>query len=162
MKHSNVFWSVVLFSVTVLFHGCKPKPIELKVYFPNYTWNRFEPMEVTFEIDKINFVYEVTVNLGVVDGFELENVPIEMVITSPDGQENIINKVIPVKKGGNYLGNAYGDIWTTELLIYPEKKFSRAGTYSVLIQNRTQYYELYKTESLFFIVRPVKRAKSEK
>jgi len=162
MKYNKVWNFLVFFSVTVLFSGCKPKPIELKVYFPNYTWDRFEPMEATFEINKINRVYEVAVSLGVVDGFELEEVPLEMVITSPDGQENIINRTIAVKKDGNYLGKAYGDVWTTELVIYPEKQFSSVGTYSVHIKNRTHYRDLYKTESLSFIVRPGKKIKNEK
>jgi len=162
MRHTKFFWGAVFFSVTVSFSGCKQKPIELKVYFPNYTWDRFEPMEATFEINKINRVYEVAVSLGVVDGFELEEVPLEMVLTAPDGQENIINRTVVVKKDGNYLGKAYGDIWTTELVIYPEKQFSCVGTYSVHIQNLTHYRDLYKTESLSFVVRPGKKIKNEK
>jgi gliding motility-associated lipoprotein GldH len=161
MKYSKVFFGAVFFSVIVLFSGCKPKHTEVKMYFPNYIWDRFEPMKATFEIDKIKFVYEVSVNLGVVDGFELEGVPLEIVVTSPDGQENIVNKTIAVKKDGNYLGKAYGDIWTTELVIYPEKQFSKAGTYSVQIQNRTHYRDLYKTESLTFIIRQGEKVKSE-
>ena len=159
MGYNKVFWKVVFFSIIILFSGCKPKPTEIKVYFPNHIWDYFNQMDATFEIDKINRVYEVAVSLGVVDGFELEEVPLEMVITSPDGQENIINTTIVVKKDGNYLGKVYGDIWTTELVVYSEKQFSSIGTYSVHIQNRTHYRDLYKTESLSFIVRPGKKTR---
>lgn len=152
---------VVIFSaVIVLFSGCfKSKIREIKVTFPNNTWNRFAPMESKFDIDKTNKTYEVAVYLSVVDGFELDNVPLEIVITSPNGQENIINKTIVVKKDGNYLGKAHGDVWTTELIVYPAKQFAEEGTYTIFIQNRTQYYDLYKTESLAFVVRPGKKMK---
>ena len=133
------------------------KPTEIKVVFPNHTWNRFMPMDATFEITNVKKTYEVAVRLSVINGFELDNVPFEMVITSPDGQQNIVNRTFVVKKDGNYLGTVFGDVWTTELVVYQAKQFSQAGTYSIVIQNRTQYYELYKTESLSFIVRPAKK-----
>jgi hypothetical protein len=164
MKRNKVWIFSAFFSVVALFSGCfnKSKPVEIKVFFPNYTWNRFVPMDAKFEIDKTDKMYEVAVSLSVIDGFEqVEEVPVEMVITSPDGQENIVNKTIVVKKDGKYFGKASGDVWTTEIIVYPEKQFSQAGTYSVYIQNRTQYYDLYKTESLSFIVRPAKKAKNE-
>ena len=159
MKGNRVCIGILFFSVLSLFSGCldKSKPTEIKVVFPNGVWNRFSPMDAVFEIKDVNKTYEIAVSLGVVNGFELDNVPIEMLITSPDGQQNIINRTIVVKKDGNYMGKAYGDVWTTKLVVYKEKQFSEVGTYSVYIENRTQYYELYKTESLSFSVRPVKK-----
>ena len=158
MKHNNVWIFSVFISIIALFSGCSDgrETTEIKVVFPNSVWNRFAPMEAKFEIINTNKTYEVAVSLGVMNGFALDDVPFEMVITSPDGQENIINKTIVVKKEGKHVGKIYGDVWTTEQIVYPAKQFSQAGTYAVFIQNRTQYYDLQKTESLSFIVRPVK------
>jgi len=159
MKYNKIQITLVCMFVIVLFSGCfnRPKHTEIKVSFANHTWNRFEPMDATFDIDKTDKTYEVAVYLGVIDGFELDNVPLEIVITSPSGQKNILDRTVIVKKDGNYLGKAYGDVWTTRQIVYPAKQFSHAGTYAVSIQNRTQYYDLYNTESLTFIVRPVKK-----
>ena len=156
MKRNKIWIFSVFFSVTVLFSGCfdKPAKTEIKVVFNDYVWNRFAKLESKFEITNVDKTYEVAVSLSVIDGFELDEVPVEIVITSPDGQENIINKTIVVKKDEKYLGTVYGDVWTTKQIIYPEKQFSKAGTYSVFIQNRTQYYDLYKTAAIAFTVCP--------
>ena len=159
MQKNKVCFFSVFFGVIVLFSGCfnKTKPTEIKVFFANCTWNRFAPMDATFEINNVNKSYEVAVSLSVQDGFELDEVPLEIVITSPDGQRNILNKTILIKKDGQYAGKVYGDVWTMEQIVYSEKQFSQTGTYSVYIANRTQYYDLYHTESLAFVVRSVKK-----
>lgn len=159
MKHSKSWIFLVIFSATILFSGCfkNSKPTEIKVVFPNATWNRFAPMDAQFEIDKLDKEYEIVVYLRVIKGFELEEVPIEIVITSPDGQQNIMDRNIMIKKDGNYIGNAVGDVWTSELLVYSAKQFPQTGTYSIFIQNRTQYYDLHNTESLSFVVRLAKK-----
>ena len=159
MRRNRVWFLGLAVCVIALFSvSCGgSKPTEIKVVFPSHVWNRFMPMDAKFEVTNVKKTYEVAVRLSVIKGFELDYVPIEMVITAPDGQENIINRTFAVKKDGNYLGKAYGDVWTTEVIIYPDKQFTQAGTYSVYIENRTQYYELLNTESLAFIVRPVKK-----
>ena len=164
MKQNRSWKWVVLFSVTVLFSSCLenfkyPAKTAIKTVYNGYKWNRFAPLEGKFEISHVNRTYELAFSLSVVDGFELDEVPLEIVITSPDGQENVLNRTMEVKKDGNYVGTAYGDIWTTKLIIYPEKEFLQAGTYSVFIQNRTQYYDLEKVASLEFTVHAVGRVK---
>jgi len=161
MKQNRSWKWVVVVSVTVLFSGCfnRTTKTDVKIFFPDNTWNRFSVLDAKFEITNIDKTYEVAVNLGVFDGFELDEVPLEIVITAPDGQENILNRTMVVKNDGKYLGNAYGDVWTTKLVIYTEKEFSQVGTYSIFIQNRTQYYDLYKAASLEFTVRPIGKVK---
>jgi len=162
MKNSKFRFFAVFCAVIALFSGCfKTKPTEVKHTFAGSVWNRFDVREATFEISNVNKTYEVAVSLGIIDGFALDNVPLEIVITSPDGQQNIINTTMAVRKDGNYLGKVYGDIWTTELTIYREKQFLQAGEYTVAIQNRTQYYDLENVESLAFSVRPMKKMKNE-
>jgi gliding motility-associated lipoprotein GldH len=125
--------------------------IEGSKEFPNNTWNRFEPLEETFTISNLKKQYDVKVELSILDGFEYNQVPIEIVITSPSGQKNIVNKVMVIKdKDGNHIGKVEGDVWTVEQIIYSNKEFTEAGEYSVSVQNRTQYYELFKVKSVSF------------
>ena len=127
MKRNKVWIFPVFFSVIVLFSGCldRSKPTEVKVFFPNSTWNYFTPMDAKFEVSDANKSYEVAVSLGVMDGFELNDVPLEIVITSPHGQQNIINKTLLVKKDGNYVGKAYGDVWTINKLFIRINNFPK-------------------------------------
>ena len=159
MKQNKIWIFGVFFSIIGLFLGCLDRAdvTEIKVVFPNSIWNRFAPMDAEFEIKNVNKTYEVVASLSIIDGFELNEVPLEIIIDSPNGQQNIINRTIVIKRDGNYVGKAYGDVWTTEQTIYSARQFPHTGTYSVRIGNRTQYYHLHNTVSLSFIVRPVKK-----
>jgi hypothetical protein len=138
----------------------KEDKTEITVLFPNYTWNRFKPMDTTFIVSNTEKAYEIRVALSVLDGFEHNHIPLEIVIVSPSGQKNIINRVIAVKdKNNRHIGNVYGDVWTVEQTVYPYKEFSEAGEYVVRIHNRTQYYELFRAVSLSFIIFPTKEQK---
>ncbi len=155
-------FSVILFFFTcvVVVSSCSSKRHEtnIKVQFSNCIWNRFEPMDTVFTISNIKKAYDVTVELSVLNGFEHSRIPIEIVITSPSGQQNILNKVLVMKdEQDNHIGKVYGDTWTVQQIIYSHKEFTEEGKYSVTIQNRTQYYDLPKVESLSFIITPSKK-----
>ena len=141
--------------LVLLVGGCSSQgdKTELKMNFPNATWNRFAVMDTAFTINNINKLYDVKVYISVADGFEHASIPIEMVITSPDGQENIINKIVVFKdKEGKHIGNVFGNTWTIEQLIYSGKEFYQEGRYGIFLQNRSQYYDLLGVESLTFTV----------
>ncbi|MDR1181422.1 MAG: hypothetical protein LBL13_05555 [Bacteroidales bacterium] len=153
-------------TVSLLFFTCvsfllscssKEEKTEIKIQFPNHIWNRFEPMDTTFTVSNTKMIYDVSVELSVLNGFEHSRVPIEVVITSPSGQKNIVNKIIAVKDNqNNHIGNVYGDTWTVEQTIYSHKEFTEEGVYALSIQNRTQYYELFPVVSLSFVISPAK------
>ena len=150
--------------VSVMFlTGCSNKATKITTTtFSNAVWNRFAPIEETFLITNTKKMYDIKVELSVVDGFAHSTIPIEIAITSPDGQENILNKTIVIKdKEGKHIGNVFGDIWTVELPIYQGKEFSQEGEYSISIQNRSQYYDLIGVESLTFSIIPTGKKKKE-
>ena len=126
-------------------------------------WNRFKPSEGIFFIEDVGKQYEIKVELSVMDGFEYNQIPIEIVITSPSGQKNILNKILVIKnKEGNHVGKVEGDVWTVEQIIYPNKEFTEKGEYAVSVQHRTQYYDLFKVKSVSFSVASLKKkTKSE-
>jgi len=137
---------------------CDKWRIERTMSNSNYTWNRFEPLEGTFTIKDVKKQYDVKVELSVLDGFEHSRVPIEVVITSPSGQVNILNQILVTKDNDdNHIGKVYGDVWTIEQTIYANKEFTELGEYSFSVQNRTQYYELFKVKSVSFIVSVAKK-----
>ena len=144
--------------------GCSSKrdTTEIHVSFPNHIWNRFQIVDTVFHVSNIEKNYDISLQLSVTDGFKLDIVPVEVVLISPDGQENIVNKKFFVKDAEeNHIGNAFGDTWTVELPIYSEKEFSQQGDYRITVQNRTQYFDLPKVESLVITVAPAKRKKEK-
>jgi len=163
MKRGMVRIFFTVLSISLLLSGCCDKvSTEINIYFPNQIWQTLIPIDTCFEITNLKKTYEIKVALEVVDGFYLDEIPLEIVITSPSGQQNIIGKTLVIKLDDKYIGEVIGDIWTTSLTLYPFKQFSETGTYSVQILNRTQYYELSKVKSLSFEIQPVKEPKEKK
>ncbi|MDR2409461.1 MAG: hypothetical protein LBE13_15280 [Bacteroidales bacterium] len=159
---SKIIVNVLFFICVSFLFSCSSKKdkTEIKIQFPHHVWNRFEPMDTTFTVSDIKKVYDIAVALSVMNGFEHSAIPLEIVITSPSGQKNIINRVIAVKdKENNHTGEVYGDVWTVEQTIYSHKEFMEEGDYSIRIHNRTQYYELFQVVSLSFIISPAETKK---
>jgi hypothetical protein len=153
------FWVVLVAVVCVIGVSscssgvCKNWKIQKWIYPPNGIWNRLVPFEEIFTIEDVKKQYDVKIELCVLDGFEHSRVPIEIVVTSPSGQVNILNQILVIKDNdGNHIGNVYGDVWTIEQIIYSNKEFTEKGEYSFSVQNRTQYYELFKVKSVSFLV----------
>jgi len=150
------FWMVLFAVVCVLgLSSCNWNQTEMKSSktFPNDIWNRFELLEGKFTISNVKKQYDIKVGLSVLNGFEQSRIPIEVVIISPSGQTNILNQILVTKDNAdNYVGKVYGNVWTIEQTIYANKEFTEEGEYSFSVQNRTQYYELFKVKSVSFSV----------
>ena len=142
--------------------SCGNKKEIVTVVFTNQIWNRFEPLEGVFKIENIKKQYEIKVELSVMDGFAYDQIPFEIVITSPSGQTNVLNRNMVIKDDEDkHIGKVVGDVWTIEQVIYSHKEFTEEGEYAVSVQNRTQYYELFKVKSLSFTVTSLNKKKTE-
>jgi gliding motility-associated lipoprotein GldH len=154
--------TVVFICAGMLFSCSNKNKTEITVEFANQIWNRFAPLEGVFMIENIKKQYEIKVALSVINGFAYDQIPLEIVITSPSGQTNVLNKIVVIKdKEDKHIGNVVGDVWTIEQVIYSHKEFTEEGEYAVSVQNRTQYYELFKVKSLSFTVTSLNKKKTE-
>ncbi len=126
------------------FSACnKQKTIyEKTISFPNYEWNRFNIIEFSPEIKKLNKSYTFTLLLTYKEGLPYETLPVNTVLTYPSGQKNIIRHVFLIKKDNAYIGNKEGNLRHIEAIIHPDKIFSEEGLYTFSAQQLTQYYDL--------------------
>jgi len=131
-------------SFIICFSACnKQKPIyERTISFPNYQWNRFNTLEFTPEIKKLKKSYTFTLVITYKEGYLYETLPVNTVLTYPNGQKNIIRHVFLIKKDNAYIGNKEGNQRQIEAVIHPDKIFSDAGVYAFSVQQLTQYYDL--------------------
>lgn len=127
------------------------------VSFPDHKWNRFRVLAFQPEFPKENEYYEVKVRIAVSDDYPYSEVPIHTVLTAPDGQVNVMRKVVGVRKAdGSHEGTVFGDTWTVEKTIYPQRKFTRKGTYTFEVQQITSYYDLKGIEAVSCVILPTK------
>ncbi len=152
MKH------LICISIALLigFSSCSSKkPIyEQTVNFPNYQWNRFNILEFSPEIKKTKKTYDFAVILTYQEGYPYETLPINTVLTYPNGQKNILRRVILIKNEQGYLGNKEGKLRRIETIIHTGKKFSEVGKYTFTVQQLTQYYDLENIASIRCKVSP--------
>ncbi|MDD2621560.1 MAG: hypothetical protein WC142_07200 [Bacteroidales bacterium] len=140
MKHLISLWILVLIG----FSSCENKKItyEKTVNFPNYQWNRFNTLEFTPEIKKLKKIHEFTIVLRYQEGYPYETLPVNTVLTYPDGQKNILRYVFAIKNEQGYIGLKEGNTRQLEAVIYTDKTFAEKGVYTFSIQQLTQYYDL--------------------
>ncbi len=137
--------TLLLFAaLTLTFCACNRKPIyDETVSFQERSWNRFRVLTFQPEVEKAGRYYDVVVKISYADGFEYDQIPFHAILTAPDGQRNIVRKNMKVRNAeGGYLGEAYGDVWTTGKVVFEHKQLKDPGVYTFTVQQMTQYYEL--------------------
>ena len=98
------------------------------------------------------------ISFSVWDHFEHSLVPLQIILTYPDGQESAFVKYVSIRDiEGKHLGKAKGDIWTVTVNLLLNRTFPTQGDYIVNIQNLTQYYDLPDVHSVAYRLYPHKQ-----
>lgn len=119
--------------------------------FSGNIWNHFVPITDTFSITNTRTAYDMDIHLSVWDNFEHSLIPIQIILTYPDGQENVFTKYLSVKDiEGKHLGDVTGDVWTVSMNVFTNRTFAHEGNYTIDIQNTTQYYDLPNVQSVSY------------
>lgn len=160
MNRSSLTLLLILF--VGLFYGCHFSHTQEKAhFFSGSVWNRFVPFEDTLKIEHPDLVYDLNIQLSVWNTFEHSLIPLQVIITYPNGQESVFVKHLSIKDlDGNFLGSAKGDIWTTNIDVFSEREFPEKGNYIINIQNLTQYYDLPKVSAISFTLNGQKPKKN--
>lgn len=151
-KEPLYLFFVLLFMVT----ACSRKPVyEESVSFQDKSWNRFRVLTFEPKVEKANVYYDIVLKISYENGFEHQSIPIHAILTSPDGQRNIIRKNVKIcNKDGQYIGSVFGDIWTVEKVVFEHKQLKDIGVYFFTVQQMTQYYDLKGIISVSCIFKP--------
>ncbi len=155
MKKS-LFLCLLLFLCVSCRNG---KPVlDEQVSFSNGMWNRFRILEFHPQTTKADRYYDFVIKISVEDDFSYAEIPINTVLTAPDGQVNVMRKSIGILQAdGQHYGTAYGDVWTVEKTIHSHKKLKEVGSYTFAVQQLTQYYELEGITAVSCQVLPSKK-----
>lgn len=150
---------IVLLLVVLVSCGCRPKQpiLEETVSFTNHAWNRFNKVPFKIAVRNPDTYYDILLRVSFIDGFPYDEIPVNTVLKSPDGQVNVMRKVLGTHNAdGGYAGSVYGDVWTVEKAVHSHRKFGKEGEYTFEVEHLTQYYDLEGIVSVGCVVVPSK------
>ena len=151
--------NIVLLLLVLLSCGCRPKQpiLEETVSFPNHAWNRFNKVPFQVTVRNPETYYDILLRVSFMDGFQYDEIPVNTVLKGPDGQVNVMRKVLGTRNAdGGYAGSVYGDVWTVEKAVHTHRKFGKEGVHTMEVEHLTQYFDLDGIVSVGCVIVPSK------
>ncbi|MCX6242895.1 MAG: hypothetical protein NTX43_13920 [Bacteroidetes bacterium] len=125
------------------------KPAEQSIAFPNKSWQRYNILNFKFPVTETNRSYDIILELRCNKSFDYDNLPINMVISTPSGEERIREYHVQIKdKNGSFTGAIKGDTCLTRLVLKRKLYCSSKGLMKVEIENLNPKME---TEGIFSV-----------
>jgi gliding motility-associated lipoprotein GldH len=128
---------IMMFFLTVT--GCHPDGrifIEHKELSPDVEWLKADIREFKVPIENNSQAYNLSLSFRYANGYQFEVAKVKVTETSPSGKETINEYDLKVReKNGDYIGDAGYDIWDSEHLVQPNKKYEETGTYTYKLEH---------------------------
>jgi gliding motility-associated lipoprotein GldH len=123
---------------TVLFDSCTlPTGVfEKDVAIPNHQWESSFAPEISFTIEDTASTYDVFLVLRHTDAYHYNNIWIKATVLEPgsaQSQSGQYDLALATNQKG-WLGSAMDDIFENRVLIQPNTKFKKPGTYRMTIE----------------------------
>jgi len=132
---------ITFLAITSILFACQPKNrvyVENQKLSPDTEWLKKDVREFKVPIDDIDMVYNLSVSFRYANGYQYPTANVKVTETSPSGKETVANYELKVRKAnGDYIGEAGYDIWDSEHLVEPNKKYTEKGTYTYKIEQNT-------------------------
>ncbi len=130
----RIFLSAIL--LTLAF-SCQ-KGIIYKEYhkFDNYTWKRFDKVSFSIAVEHPGTTADIVLTIRHITQYPYDNLPVNIILTTPSGEERIIEKDIRLKdENGEFKGDVAGDLWDVEEILWKDFYFTEVGTYKMELEN---------------------------
>lgn len=128
---------VIVALAVICFISCQPEGrvyLEHKKLSPDVEWLKTDSKEFKVPIEDNSTDYKMSVSFRYANGYQFQVVKVKAIETSPSGVKKIYNYTLKVREDdGSYIGDAGYDIWDSEHIVEPIKKFEEAGVYTYLI-----------------------------
>lgn len=131
------FLSILAIAITLI--ACHP---EGRVYVkhqelsPDVEWLKKDVREFKVPIDDNSIPYNLSLSFRYASGYQYQVAKVKVTETSPSGKETVKEYDLKVRQdNGDYIGEAGYDIWDSEHLVEPKKKYEETGNYTYLIEH---------------------------
>lgn len=142
--------STLLFLLSCLFISCNSKNVfsETKDDFTANQWPKKEVQPFSFSIEEDSKNYDLSITISHVYDYQFESVPMEVGITNPKGETEILFFDLIIKDSeGKDKGDCLGDLCDLKQTFKKNIKLSK-GNYTVHISHRFNHDYLPNITSL--------------
>lgn len=150
---------MAVFVLLAVCSGCQSRQplLDETESFPNMAWNRFHKVVFQVDVQQPERYYDILLRVSFMDGFPYSEIPVNSVLKAPDGQVNVMRKVLGARnEDSSYAGTVFGDVWTVEKTLHSHRKFGKTGTHILEVEQLTQYYDLDGIVSVGCVIVPSK------
>ncbi len=128
----------VLFAI-ICFVACQPEGrvyVEHEKLSPDVEWLKEDVKEFKVPIEDKGQVYKMSLSFRYANGYQFQIAKVKVKEINPSGKEQTFNYSLKVREDdGNYIGEAGYDIWDSEHIVEPTKKFEEIGEYTYIIEH---------------------------
>ncbi len=128
---------LMLACTLVLLFSCQRGVIYKEFHkFDNYTWARFDKVTFSIPVENAGTTADIVFTIRHITQYPYKNLPVNIILTTPSGEERIIKKDIRLKdENEEFKGKVAGDLWDVEEVLWPAFYFTEAGTYTLEFEN---------------------------
>ncbi len=132
---------LTILAVTASLLACQPENriyIEHQELSPEIEWLKKDVREFKVPIEDNSIAYNMSLSFRYASGYQYQTANVKVTETSPSGKEIVKEYELKVRESnGDYIGEAGYDIWDSEHLVEPNKKYKETGTYTYVIEQNT-------------------------
>jgi gliding motility-associated lipoprotein GldH len=129
---------LITFIALTLF-SCQPENrvfIEHQELSPQVEWLRKDKREFKVPVVDNNLTYDLSLSFRYASGYAYPAARVKVLEVSPSGNETVKEYALKVREAnGDYIGEPGFDIWDSEHMIEPGKKYEETGTYKYVIEH---------------------------
>jgi len=143
MKGIAGFIPVFALVTILIVMGCtREKPVEKYFRFGNNSWNRFNKLEFEIPVEKKNKTYDIFLDLHVTKLFSHRELPINMILNTPSGEERIREYLVKIQNtDGSFLGECKDDSCCVKSALKRGLLVTKEGVLKIEIENLTPRLE---------------------
>ena len=130
---------LIILAITIGLNACQPEGriyVEHKELSPEVEWLKKDSREFKVPIEDNSLAYNMSLSFRYINGYQYQVAKVKVTETSPSGKAMVKEYDLKVREdNGDYIGEAGFDIWDSEHLVEPNKKYEETGTYIYVIEH---------------------------
>ncbi|MCK4678939.1 MAG: hypothetical protein KAT48_12465 [Bacteroidales bacterium] len=114
--------------IMILISCNRKKEIELIHHFPGQSWNRFDKINLSFQVEDIKPSYDIFLKINHTDKYPYKNLRFNLIIYMPSGEERIVEYDFDMRKeDGGFSSAVINDHLEVIFPLRSELRFMKTG-----------------------------------